>query len=241
MQQRPSEDSLWIIVPAAGRGSRMNADLPKQYLPLLNHTVIEITLKKLLSLHNAEKIIVSLHAEDRHWHTLSCAQNPRIQTVIGGEERSLSVLAALKYIRKQAKERDWVLIHDAARACIMAETVESMLTSLVGEDIGGILAVASDDTLKQVAGQRVHSTLDRRTIWRAQTPQVFRYGLLYKSLCQAINTNRPVTDDASAVEMAGYMPRILPGRKDNIKITHAEDLSLAEFILQQQQTQQLIK
>ena len=239
MQQRQPEESLWIIVPAAGRGSRMDADLPKQYLPLLDHTVIEITLEKLLSLDNVEKIIVSLHAEDRHWQTLSCSQDPRIQTVIGGEERSLSVLAALKHIRKQAQKKDWVLIHDAARACIMTETVESMLETLGGEEIGGILAVASDDTLKQVADQRISSTLDRHTIWRAQTPQVFRYDLLYRCLLRAVSDSVSITDDASAVEIGGYMPKVLPGRKDNIKITHPEDLRIAEFILRQQQSNRL--
>ena len=212
----------------------MATTLPKQYLPLRHQTVIEITLKKLLAVNNVKKIIVSLHAEDDHWQTLDCARNPKIHTVIGGKERSDSVLAALKYIQHQARERDWIMIHDAARACIMNETIELMLTAMEDEDIGGVLAVASDDTLKQVTDQRIHSTLDRRTIWRAQTPQMFRYQLLYRCLSNAISNNHPITDDASAIEIAGYAPRIISGRKDNIKITHPEDLHFAEFILKQQ-------
>ena len=212
----------------------MATSLPKQYLPLLHQTVIEITLEKLLAINNVEKIIVSLHPEDRHWQTLNCAQNPKIQTVIGGKERSDSVLAALKHIQHQAEERDWIIVHDAARPCIMNETIELMLTEMQDEEIGGILAVASDDTLKKVTGQRVHSTLDRRTVWQAQTPQIFRYQLLYQCLGKAIASSHPITDDASAIEMAGHAPKIIPGRKDNIKITHPEDLHFAEFILKKQ-------
>lgn len=212
----------------------MGVSLPKQYLPLLNQTVIEITLAKLLALNNVKKVIVSLHPEDRYWQTLNCAKNPKIQTVIGGKERSGSVLAALKHIRQQAEKRDWVLVHDAARACIMTETIESMLTALKGKDIGGILGTPSSDTLKQVANQLIQSTLDRQIVWRAQTPQIFRYGLLYRCLHQAIANNHPVTDEASAIEIAGYQPQILRGRADNIKITYPEDLTFAEFILRQQ-------
>ena len=234
MQQDQFLDNLWVIVPAAGRGARIGAPLPKQYLPLLNQTVIEITLARLLTLNNVKKIIVSLHPEDHHWQTLLCAQHPKIQAIIGGKERSDSVLAALKHLQQQAKDTDWALVHDAARACIMTEIIESMLTALKDDDVGGILAIPSDDTLKQVTDRRVHSTLNRQIIWRAQTPQVFRYGLLYRCLRQAVADNRPITDDASAVEIAGYQPKILPGCKDNIKITRPEDLRFAEFILQQQ-------
>ena len=212
----------------------MGVSLPKQYLPLLNQTVIEVTLARLLALNNVKKVIVSLHPEDCHWQTLSCAYHPKIQTVVGGEERSDSVLAALRCIQTQAQASDWVLIHDAARACIMTETIESMLTELKHEDVGGLLAIPSDDTLKQVANQQIHSTLDRRIIWRAQTPQVFRYGLLHQCLSRAIDDDHPITDDASAIEIAGYSPKILPGCKNNIKITHAEDLHFAEFILRRQ-------
>ena len=234
MKKGQSPHSLWVIVPAAGRGNRMATTLPKQYLPLLHQTVIEITLKKLLAINHVTKIIVSLHPEDHHWQTLHCAQNPKIQTVVGGKERSDSVLAALKYIQHQAGEMDWIMVHDAARACILNETIERMLAAIKDEEIGGVLAVASDDTLKQVTDQRIHSTLDRRTIWRAQTPQIFRYQLLYQCLSQAIARNHAITDDASAIEMAGYTPKIIAGRKDNIKITHPEDLRIAEFILKQQ-------
>jgi 2-C-methyl-D-erythritol 4-phosphate cytidylyltransferase len=234
VQPRQSLEALWVIVPAAGQGARMGAPLPKQYLPLLNQTVIEITLARLLALSNVKQTIVSLHSEDYHWQTLSCAQNPKIQTVIGGKERSDSVLAALKHIQQQARDRDWVLVHDAARPCVMTETIEAMLTVLKDEEIGGILAIPSDDTLKHVTNQLIQSTLNRQVIWRAQTPQVFRYGLLYRSLHRAITDNHPVTDDASAIEMAGYQPQVLVGHKDNIKITHPEDLIFAEFILKKQ-------
>jgi len=234
MQQQPSSETLWAIVPAAGRGARMGAALPKQYLPLLGQTVIEITLARLLALDNVAQVIVSLHPEDHHWQTLKCARHPKIAAVTGGAERSHSVLAALQHLQRQAAESDWVLVHDAARACITTATIESMLTQLKDETVGAILAIASDDTLKQVARQRVQSTLNRQIIWRAQTPQVFRYGLLYRCLYRAVADNSSVTDDASALEIAGYQPKILPGRKDNIKITHPEDLDLAEFIVRRQ-------
>lgn len=230
-----STSRFWFIVPAAGIGQRMQTDRPKQYLPLANTTVLEQTLTTLLSVDNLEGIVVAIHPEDDVWSQLALSQHKNIHTVIGGAERCDSVLAALNYLQGQVSDMDWVLVHDAARPCILPETITSMLDELGNDPVGGILGVASSDTLKRVdADQTIQETVDRECIWRAQTPQMFRYHILQSSLAQAIDTQCAITDEAFVVEKKGYSVKMVSGRQDNIKITHPDDLWLAEAILARQ-------
>jgi 2-C-methyl-D-erythritol 4-phosphate cytidylyltransferase len=226
--------NFWAVVPAAGVGKRMNADRPKQYLELAGETVIEHTLSRLLQAEVFSAIAVAISAKDPYWPELAIAKHDLIITAPGGKERADSVLSGLKAIREQAKDDDWVLVHDAARPCLTTGDIRLLIDTLVNDEVGGILALSSHDTLKNVQDKDIIlGTLDRRTIWRALTPQMFRYGLL-KSALEEADGNPAITDEASALELMGLKPKIVEGRPDNIKITRPEDLALAQFYMEQQ-------
>lgn len=225
----------WGIVPAAGVGKRMQADRPKQYLQLNAHTVIEQTLTRLLDVKQFTAVVVAISKEDSYWPELKISKNPRIITAAGGKERADSVLSALNAIVDKAADNDWVLVHDAARPCITRSDVEHLIDELHGHPVGGILALASHDTLKLVnADLAITDTVDRGKIWRALTPQMFRYSALKHALQEAADKGWIMTDDASAMELQGLQPKIIAGRSDNLKITRPEDLALAQFYLEQQ-------
>jgi 2-C-methyl-D-erythritol 4-phosphate cytidylyltransferase len=224
---------FWAVVPAAGVGKRMNADRPKQYLELAGITVIEHTLSRLLQSNVFSAVAVVISAEDPYWPKLEITKNGFIITAPGGKERADSVLSGLKSIREQVCDDDWVLVHDAARPCLTSEDIHKLVETLENDDVGGILALSSHDTLKNVDGNHILNTLDRRHIWRALTPQMFRYGML-KSALEKTEGDPRVTDEASALELMGLTPKIVEGRPDNIKITRPEDLVLAQFYMEQQ-------
>jgi 2-C-methyl-D-erythritol 4-phosphate cytidylyltransferase len=225
---------FWAVVPAAGVGKRMNADRPKQYLDLAGKTVIEHTLLRLLQAEVFAAVAVAISEEDPYWSELTVASHEKIIRAKGGKERADSVLSGLQAIRDQAADEDWVLVHDAARPCITSEDIHHLINALVNDDVGGILALPSADTLKNVQGNNIIGTLDRSHIWRALTPQMFRYGSLKSALEFAVG-NPAITDEASALELQGLQPKIVEGRPDNIKITRPEDLALAHFFMEQQQ------
>ncbi|MGZ8928894.1 MAG: 2-C-methyl-D-erythritol 4-phosphate cytidylyltransferase [Methylobacter sp.] len=225
--------NFWAVVPAAGVGKRMNADRPKQYLELAGKTVIEHTLLRLLDADAFAGIAVAISAEDPYWPGLEVSTHEKIITAPGGKERADSVLSALHSIRAIASDDDWVLVHDAARPCITTADIRHLIDSLVNDEIGGILALSSHDTLKNVQDNCIVGTLDRRHIWRALTPQMFRYGML-KTALETAQGNPAITDEASALELQGMQPKIVEGRPDNIKITSPQDLALAQFYLEQQ-------
>jgi 2-C-methyl-D-erythritol 4-phosphate cytidylyltransferase len=224
---------FWAVVPAAGVGKRMNADRPKQYLELAGKTVLEHTLSRLLQANIFTAVAVAISEEDPYWPDLIIASHEKIITAKGGKERADSVLSGLHAISDQAADDDWVLVHDAARPCITTADIHHLIDSLVDDEIGGILAVASADTLKNVNANHILGTLDRSHIWRALTPQMFRYDRLKTALEQAVG-NPAITDEASALELQGVQPKIVEGRPDNIKITRPEDLALAQFFMDQQ-------
>jgi 2-C-methyl-D-erythritol 4-phosphate cytidylyltransferase len=224
---------IWGVVPAAGVGKRMQSDRPKQYLELAGKTVLEQTLLRLLQAKVFTAIAVAISIEDPYWPELDISKNPDILTAPGGKERADSVLSGLRSLSTQASDNDWVLVHDAARPCITSTDIHRLIAQLKNDDVGGILALSSHDTLKKVQGKRIIGTLDRTQIWRALTPQMFRYGMLKAALEEA-EGNAAVTDEASALELKGFQPKIVEGRPDNIKITRPEDLALAQFYLEQQ-------
>jgi len=226
----------WFVIPAAGVGARMNADKPKQYLLLADKTILEHTLDRILTMPNLAGIVVAISKEDSYWTSLSIRQNPLIHVVNGGEERADSVLNGLNYLADQLAADDWVLVHDAARPCVTLSTIKKLCDELAENEVGGILAVPVSDTLKQVINKNeIQTTIDRRSLWQAQTPQAFRYKLLRDCLTQTLARNQTITDESSAVELCGYVPKVIEGRTDNIKITRPDDLMLAEFILKQQE------
>lgn len=225
-------DKFFAVVPAAGVGRRMGAAQAKQYLPLLGKTVLEQTLLKLLAEPRLQTIIVTTAPNDRQWQSLPVFDNPRIQVVDGGAERSHSVCNGLLALSSVCSERDWVLVHDIARPCIALSDIQKMLQQLAHDPVGGIMAIPCSDTIKQVDQGVVSATVDRNFLWQAQTPQMFRYHLLLTALQDGLQKGLTITDEAAAVEQAGYRPRIVEGSASNIKITRPGDLSLAEFYLQ---------
>lgn len=228
--------AYWFIVPAAGAGRRMGVSKPKQYLELQNKTILDHTLSRLLSITNISGIVLALDAQDLHFEQSIFRNHEKIYRVVGGKDRADSVLAGLCFLADKATYDDWVLVHDAARPCVTVESISLLQTTLANDPVGGILATPVADTLKQVNNLAIVQTIDRSILWQAQTPQMFRYGILYNSLCNALEKKQAVTDESSAIEMAGLSAKIVQGRTDNIKITHPADLDLAEFILQKQES-----
>lgn len=233
---------VWIVVPAAGVGSRFGGDVPKQYQQLLGKPVIEHTLERLLELKDSQiknfQIVVAVSAKDTQWQQLSVFENPRIQTTLGGDERADSVRLALEYLQGKAEQDDWVLIHDVARPCVRVQDVQNLMTTLASHKVGGVLATPLSDTVKRVVHQSdIDSTEDRSQLWAAQTPQMFRYGLLLESLQSAVKQQRQPTDESAAIEKLGYKPCVVEGSRDNIKITRLEDMAIAEAIMKYQQEQ----
>lgn len=226
--------TYWIVVPAAGVGARMGANCPKQYLSFCGKTVLEHTLERLLLVPDVAGIYLVLGENDGYWDQLPIAQHNRIRRVVGGAERCNSVLNALRQIREKANPNDWVLVHDAARPCIHLQSILQLIAQVKEHPIGGILGVPVSDTLKRVNDFIIDSTLDRRVLWQAQTPQMFRLELLHDCLLRGLAEGKLITDESSALEAYGYQPLIVQGRSDNIKITRPEDLAIAAMLLQQQ-------
>lgn len=227
-----SNTRFWLVVPAAGIGQRMQADRPKQYLRIQNRYLLDITLTRLLAAADFDGCIVALHGEDHRWPHTDSASDDRIRAIQGGAQRSDSVMAALRTLDSHATSHDWVLVHDVARPCLHADDLKRLRKELQGHPVGGLLACPVADTLKRMGpGQTVIETVERDGIWRALTPQMFRYGVLRDALAKAEHAGLVITDEASAVEHYGFKPRLVEGRADNIKVTVPEDLALAELIL----------
>lgn len=220
----------FAIVPAAGSGSRMGADRPKQYLALNGRPVLWHTLAALLRVAAIEHVVVVLAPDDECWGEHEWDFPPdRLEVLrVGGNSRAQSVANALQALSGTLGAEDWVLVHDAARACIDPALVASLIEQLSGDPVGGLLAVPLADTLKRAdAHGRVAQTLPREGLWQAQTPQMFRYGLLNRALDACLT----VTDEAGAIEALGLQPRLVPGDIANLKLTYPQDLLLAARIL----------
>ncbi|QCI17807.1 2-C-methyl-D-erythritol 4-phosphate cytidylyltransferase [Buchnera aphidicola (Acyrthosiphon lactucae)] len=220
------------IVPAAGIGSRMQIDLPKQYIKIQNRTILEHTLTTLLLHPNIVRIIVSLNQKDDYFHKLSISSNFRIVSVIGGKERINSVLSGLII----AKNVDWVIVHDAVRPCLSYKDLEKLISIIKKNPVGAILARPVSDTIKysNLKQEKVLHTVHRKNLWHALTPQLFQINLLKICLKKIIKDKISITDEASALEYCGYNPLLVVGSCRNIKITWPEDLLLADFYLKEQ-------
>ncbi|NOY67853.1 MAG: 2-C-methyl-D-erythritol 4-phosphate cytidylyltransferase [Gammaproteobacteria bacterium] len=225
----------WVIIPAAGSGSRMQIDCPKQYLILENKTVLEHTLDCFLNNAAITSTFVAIGDHDDYWQSLNLDGRDNLIKVQGGQERCHSVFNALLMLMPMADLDDWVLVHDAARPCLGQEDLDHLIKRLEKDEVGGLLAVPVKDTMKRGnAADKVTETVDRNNLWHALTPQMFRLGTLFNAMKLALDSHYLVTDEASAIEYAGFSPVLVEGSADNIKITLPEDLQLARFFLQQQ-------
>jgi 2-C-methyl-D-erythritol 4-phosphate cytidylyltransferase len=220
----------WLVLPAAGGGSRFGGALPKQYAPLLGSTVIEHALAPFLADHRCMGIAVALSPGDQWFAKLPVARHPALRTVTGGAARSDSVRMGLASL--PAADADWVLVHDAARPCVSRDEINALLAGVLNDPVGGLLALQVTDTLKLGdEHDRVSTTASRSSHWRALTPQMFRAGLLRDALARATQTGQIPTDESQAIEWLGHFPRLVCGSARNIKVTQAADLALAEALL----------
>lgn len=226
--------NFYALIPAAGSGSRMGDEVPKQYLPLAGKPMIRHALTALCSSPRLSGVFVVLAPGDREWerHDWSEFSGKLVVLECGGASRAESVLNGLKVAQgvSAIQDDDWVLVHDAARPCLGKAQLDRLLDELVDDEVGGLLAVPVADTLKRSdAGSRVERTEPRENLWQAQTPQMFRYKLLVNALSRAGGV--AMTDDAGAIESVGLRPKLVLGDARNLKVTYPQDLALAELIL----------
>jgi 2-C-methyl-D-erythritol 4-phosphate cytidylyltransferase len=222
--------AYWLVMPAAGSGQRFGSGIPKQYAPLAGRTVIEHSLAPFLSDDGCRGIVVAIASADDRWGSIS-GNLPRVAAVVGGAERSRSVRNGLAALAERAAADDWVAVHDAARPCLTTVLRDKLLSAATTHTVGALLAVRVADTLKREGDGVVESTIDRSRLWAAQTPQVFRYRDLCQALDSAFAAGRNPTDEAQAIEWTGRRPLLVEGSADNLKITAATQLRLAEAIL----------
>jgi len=222
---------LWCVVPAAGRGTRVGGDCPKQYLPLAGRPLIEHTLERLAAHPQIAGLLVVLGVADAHWSSVGMLHGKPVLTAVGGAERSDSVLAGIDALPEVVGADDFVLVHDAARPCVRLADIGKLI-ELAGAADGGLLGAPLRDTLKRAdAAGRSELTEPRDHRWRAFTPQMFRRAQLSRALREAGRRGVNVSDEAMAMEQAGFAPLLVEGAEDNIKVTTAADFALAEFLL----------
>jgi len=227
--------ALYALIPAAGSGSRIAAGQPKQYAPLAGRPMLWHAVRA-LCVPPVESVFVVLAPEDQAFAGYDWSEfGEKLEPLYcGGETRRDSVHNGLVAARGAVDPDDWMLVHDAARPCLSRHALQARITECQADQVGGILAMPVGETVKKVAEdeagrQRVVATEDRRQLWLAQTPQMFRAGLLLQALQRAKGM---VTDEACAIEQMGLKPRLVPGSRDNLKVTWPEDLALAQAILE---------
>lgn len=217
----------------------MKAGRPKQYLQVHGQSLIEHSLDAFLQLGWIDGVVAVLPRGDDVLMTLPVSRKPRLHMATGDVTRAQSVLSGLRRVSELAvseDDRTFVLVHDAARPCVVRKDIER-LRDEASDEQGGLLAVPLADTLKRAEKDHVKETIDRRALWRAQTPQLFRLDLLRQALEACEATGKDVTDEASAMEAGGQRPRLVNGSQSNIKVTFPEDLALAEFWLARQESE----
>jgi 2-C-methyl-D-erythritol 4-phosphate cytidylyltransferase/2-C-methyl-D-erythritol 2,4-cyclodiphosphate synthase len=230
----------WLIMPAAGSATRFGGDAPKQYAPLAGRTVLEWALAAFLADARCAHLILALAPGDTGFEAvarqLGKKHAGRFSAVAGGAQRSQSVRNALSALAGRAAADDWVLVHDAARPCLGAQDLDRLLAGGAKHPVGALLAVPAADTLKRARGSAtgdpvVGETVERSGLWRALTPQMFRYGRLCAALDAAHAAGRWPTDEAQALEWLGEYPQLIEGAATNFKITVGADLALAATVL----------
>jgi 2-C-methyl-D-erythritol 4-phosphate cytidylyltransferase len=219
------------LIPAAGIGTRLGGDLPKQYLPIGARTMLEHAIDAMLADSRIDRVFVVVASADTQWQSLT-VDDDRVEFLpVGGASRAESVRNGLIAIAARVGDDDRVLVHDAARPCLTEQQLARLIDEVGDDDSGGLLAVPLADTLKRGEDGRVGITLERAGLWCAQTPQLFRAASLRAALGGALED---ITDEAGAMERSGHAPRLVVGGAGNLKVTTAEDLVLARAILAEQ-------
>lgn len=222
----------WLVMPAAGSGRRFGESTPKQYATLAGRTVIEWALAPFLADLRCRDAVVAIAADDTHWRRISQRLARPVRVIPGGADRAASVRSALTALAHDAGPQDWVLVHDAARPCIERPDIDRLLTRVAAHPAGGLLAAGVADTLKRAEGADVVAgTVPREALWRALTPQMFRYQALCEALDAARRDGRIPSDDSQALEWQGAHPLLVAGAPSNIKVTTAADLAIAASLI----------
>jgi len=229
------KNKYFLVIPASGIGKRMNSDIPKQYLHLDNGiTILDQCLKTFLSIESIAGFVLALANKDTRFESSLFAKHSKLIAIApGGKERFHSVLNALNSLNEVAEFNDWVLVHDSVRPCIKHSDIEKLIEEVSDDAIGGILANKVADTVKQKNTNGLMSTIDRKKLRMAQTPQMFRFGILKEALEKIIKLDMHITDESEALEYLGYSVRIVNGSSSNIKITNKDDIDLANYFLNQ--------
>ncbi|RQU89415.1 2-C-methyl-D-erythritol 4-phosphate cytidylyltransferase [Burkholderia cenocepacia] len=225
---------LFALIPCAGTGSRSGSAVPKQYRTLAGRALLHYTLAAFDACSEFAQTLVVLAPDDSHFDARRFAGLRFAVRRCGGGSRQASVLNGLLELAEfGATDHDWVLVHDAARPGITPELIRTLVATLKDDPVGGIVALPVADTLKRVpvGGDAIARTESRDALWQAQTPQMFRIGMLREAILQAQREGHDLTDEASAIEWAGHTPRVVQGSLRNFKVTYPEDFALAEAIL----------
>ncbi len=238
MSNTSVSEGVWVVIPAAGAGQRMQSDIPKQYLKIHNKTVLEHTLACFKNNQLIKGIVVALDADDAFWKQLDLNNSTSmpIYTVEGGNERSDSVLQALDYLTMVEKlpAEQWVLVHDAARPCLPSKDLDNLLLLINKKEVvGGLLASPVRDTMKRAKNNKleIDRTESRNDLWHALTPQLFKLGQLKEAIEICREKMIEITDESSALESIGEHPVLVQGSHLNLKITYPEDIKIAETLL----------
>jgi len=221
----------FALVPCAGTGARAGAAIAKQYVPIAGLAMVAHTLAALAAVPRLSATLVVLARNDEQFerHVPAFAGERGWIARRGGVTRAETVRNGLSELAERgALPNDWVLVHDAARCLVRPEWITRLIDQCIDDDVGGLLAVPVADTLKHGDDGRVASTVDRTGKWAAQTPQMFRLGLLQQALADA---GRDVTDEAGAIEALGLAPKLVMGALENFKLTWIEDFDMAQRLL----------
>ena len=228
-----NKDNYFLIIPASGVGTRMGSSTPKQYLRLENGlTIIDQCLKTLLEIKLISGFVVALSSTDSFFQSSHFYNHSKILAIAeGGKERFNSVLSALNSLNNRAQPNDWVLVHDSVRPCIKKSDIEKLIREVSNDSIGGILATSAIDTVKEKNASGSIKTIDRKKLYMAQTPQMFRFGILKEAIESAIRMGGRINDESEAIEKLGHSVKIIGGSSSNIKITAKDDIDLANYFL----------
>lgn len=233
-----SNQPIWAIVPAAGRGKRMQNTLPKQYIAIAGKPVLQWTLEALLRHHLVQGVIVGAAQSDDQCRNLAAELTKQFNKTVyvceGGVERAHTVFNALQFLHDNVTAHAFVLVHDAARPCISLAEMNQVIDAGMGHADGAILALPVADTLKRERQGHSIETVERKLLWRAQTPQFFRADLLSNALQSALHDNNIPTDEAQAMEWQGHYAKLVAGSANNIKLTYEQDIDTITRFLEMQ-------
>lgn len=225
---------IYFVIPAAGVGSRMQQERPKQYLPLKGEDLLTTTVRLFLKAAHLHSGVIVHGKADRYFTPFSDIGGERLKYIEGGASRAESVYNGLQLLVEEQGVEGWVIVHDAARPGLSVEELNHFIRSVLKDSpaAGGIMALPAQDTLKVVEEERIRKTLDRSQVWQAQTPQMFPLKLLYELLGDGLKKGLNLTDEASVLEYNGLSPQIYRGYAHNFKITYPEDLTLMRLYLE---------